>query len=99
MFRISAETFAKNCIYNIIDKENTLWLRNKDIGEKLGFQNIYDLIDKEIKGRFETRNPTVEQIREYKGHGSELIDDEKFMYTRDNIIMPIIVHCGGSKAI
>ena len=52
-----------------------LWLRNKVIGEKLGVENTYDLIDKEIKGRFENRNPTDEQIREYKRHGSELIDD------------------------
>ena len=43
-----------------------LWLRNKDIGEKLGVENIYDLIDKEIKGRFETKNPTDENIREHK---------------------------------
>ena len=38
----------------------------KDIGEKLGFENIYDLIGKERKGKFETKNPTNEQIREYK---------------------------------
>ena len=31
MFRISAKTFAENCIRNIIKKEKMLWLRNKDI--------------------------------------------------------------------
>ena len=36
MIKIIAETHAKNCI------------DNKDIGEKLGIENIYDLIDKEI---------------------------------------------------
>ena len=46
-----------------------LWLINKDIGEKLGVENIYDLIDKEIKGRFKTRNPTDGQSREYKRYG------------------------------
>ena len=69
MLKISAETFPENYIYNITDKEKRLWLRNKDIGEKLGVENIYDLIDKEIKGKFETRNPTNEQIIEYKKHG------------------------------
>ena len=92
MLKISAETFVRNCVYNTIDKEKMLWLKNKDIGEKLGEKNIYDLIDKEIKGRFETRNPTNEQIREYKRHGSELLDGEKLMYSREDIIMPIIVH-------
>ena len=55
-----------------------MWLSNKSIGEKLGVENIYDLIDKEIKSKFEIRNPTNEKIREYKRHGSELIDGEKF---------------------
>ena len=57
---------------------------NKDIGEKLNVENIYDLIDKEIKDKFKTNNPKKQQIREYKRHGSELIVDEKFMYTHDN---------------
>ena len=93
MIKISAETCAKNFIHNIIDKEKMLWLRNKDIEEKLGVENIYGLIDKEIKGRSEARNPTNEQIREYKTHGSELIDGGNFMYTREHIIMPIMMHC------
>ena len=66
-----------------------LWLRNKDIED----ENIYDLIDKKVKGRFETKNPTNEQIREYKRQGSELIDGEKFIYIRQDIIMSIIMHC------
>ena len=37
-----------------------LWLRNKDIGEILGVENIYDLVDKEMKGRFENGDPTDE---------------------------------------
>ena len=64
MLKISVETYAKNCIHNIIGKEKMLWLRKKDIGEKLGVENIYDLIDKEVRGRFENKDPTNEQIRE-----------------------------------
>ena len=52
MIKISAKTFPENCIQNIIDKEKMLWPWNKDIEEKLGVENIYDLIDKEIHGRF-----------------------------------------------
>ena len=63
MLKINAETYAKNCIHNIIDKYKWPWLRNKDIGEKVGVENIYDLIDKETKTKFQTRNPTNEQIR------------------------------------
>lgn len=49
MFRINAEKFAENYVYNIIDKQKKLWLRNKDTVEKLGVPNIYDLVDKKIK--------------------------------------------------
>ena len=58
MLKISAETYAINCIHNIIDKEKVLWLRNKDIREKLGVENSYGLIDKEIKDKYETKNQT-----------------------------------------
>lgn len=33
------------------------------------------------------------QIRECKRHESELIDDEKYMYTHDDIRMSIIMNC------
>ena len=67
MLRISAETYIRNCVYKIIDED-------KKYGEemrvcKLGVRNIHYLIDKKIKDRFETRNPTKEQISKYKKHG------------------------------
>ena len=34
MFKISSETFTKDYVYYIIDKEKKLWLRNKDIRGK-----------------------------------------------------------------
>ena len=49
-----------------IDKEKQLWLRNKVIGEKVDVEKIYDSIDKEIKGKFETKNPINEKIKKYK---------------------------------
>ena len=66
MFKISVEKFAKNCVQNIVDKEKKLWLRNKDIGNKLGVENIYDFVDQEIKSKFKTNNPTEQQTRKYK---------------------------------
>ena len=77
--------FSKNCVYNIIDKEKMVWLKNKGIGETLGVENIYDLVDKEMKGRFEYGDPTDEQTRKYKRHVSELAESEKFMYTREDM--------------
>ena len=58
MVEVSAKTFAKNCIHTIIQlkskKKTVLWIRVKDIRKKLDIKNIFDLVDKEIKGKFET---------------------------------------------
>ena len=97
MVDISAETFAKNCIHTMKQlrkgKESVLWLRIKDIEEKLDVKNIFDLVDKEIKGKFETNYLTEQQIIKYKKHGSEFIENKKFMYAYECIIIPVIMHC------
>ena len=67
-------------------------IRIKDIREKLDVKNIFDLVDKEIKGKFETNYFTKQQIRKYKRNGSELIENEKFLYSRKSIIIPVIMH-------
>ena len=98
MVDISAKTFAENCIHTIKQlikrKETVLWIIIKDIAEKLDVKNIFDLVDKEIKSKFETNYPTEQQIRKYKRHESEFIEDIKFMYVHECIIIiPVIMHC------
>ena len=79
MVDISVDTFAKNCIHTISQlkrgKESILWLRIRDIGRESDNKNLPDLVDKEIKDKFETHYPTEHQIRKYKRYGSELIKD------------------------
>ena len=48
-------------------------MRIKDIGKKVDVKNIGDLVDKEIKSKFETDHLTKQQIRKYKRHGSEFL--------------------------
>ena len=93
MFKISAKTFAKNCVNNILDKEKTLWLQNKDIGEKVDVENIYGVVDKEIKGQLNTKNPTKKNKLKSIKNGSQLIDDGKLVYIHEDIIIPIIMSC------
>ena len=64
-----------------------------DIQKKLDVKIIHNLVDKEIKSKFKTNNPTKEQIKKYKRHGSELIDGENFVYAHEGIIIPVIMHC------
>ena len=56
MVETSAETFTENCIHTITQlrkgKEPILWIRIKDIGRKLDVKNVFDLVDKEIQGKF-----------------------------------------------
>ena len=63
----STKKFAKSGAYTIKqlnkNKERILWLRIKDIGKELDVKNIFDLVDKEIKGKFETNHLTKQQIR------------------------------------
>ena len=65
--------------------------KNKDI-KKLDVKNPCDLVDKEMKGKFRTNNPSKQQIKQHEKHGSELIKDKKFMYFHEDIIMPVIMH-------
>ena len=97
MVSISAETCGKNCIHTIKQlrkgKESVLWIRIKDIGEKVDVKNIGDLIYKEINGKFETNYLIEQQFRKYKQHGSEFIQGINFMYAHECIIIPIIMYC------
>ena len=38
----------------------------KGVGSGMGVKNIYDLVLKNIYGICETKNPTIDQINEYK---------------------------------
>ena len=97
MFKVTAQTCAKNCFHTIkvnkTDKKSVLWIKMIDIRKDLGVKNIHDLVDKEIEGRFRTYNLTDKQIKKYKIHRTELIDGEKFMYTYEVVIIPVTMHC------
>ena len=97
IFKTTAQIFARNRVHTITinktDKKSVLWIKTIDIQKKLDVKNIHDLVDKKIKGKFKTNIPTDKQIKEYKKHGSELIDCKKFMYAHEGIIIPIIMHC------
>ena len=82
MVDISAETFAKNYIYIISQlkrgKESILRLRIKDIGRELDVKNIFDLVDKETKGKFETNYPTEHKLESIKNMDQNLLKMKNF---------------------
>ena len=102
MVDISAETWNKPevAVINIHENDNvnkTLFklLRISDRKKSWGGKNLYDLIDKEIKGKHEVKNTsdlTKQQIRKYKIDRSRIIKGSKHsMYVHEDILIPIIM--------
>ena len=61
----------------------------KDVGSGIGVKNISDLVLKEIYGICETKNPTKEQVNEYKMTERKVYEkfdnlSEKELYTKNN---------------
>ena len=98
MVSIIAETWNNAGVDLVIihfreENKPALWLIIKDIGKKIDVKSICNLVDKESKGKFNTNNPTDQQIREYKKNGSEFMEYTKFMFVHECIIIPAIMHC------
>ena len=80
------------------DRTIFLWIKSKDLSEKLEIKNIFDSVDKEIKGKFKNY-PTKEQIKKRKRYGSEFIKDVKHIYAHESVAVPVIMGSRSPKAI
>ena len=82
----------------------------KHAGSGMGVKNISDLILKEIHGVLKTKNPTKEQINEYKMTEREIYEkfdnlseeelntkSNKNIYVRNDVMTTIIKRCRGEK--
>ena len=73
-----------------------------DIRQGLGVKNISDLVIKEIKGIFNTNNPTEKQVKKYKRSLANLMNNyskysNKIKYARSDLMEKIIKNCRGVK--
>ena len=67
IYLISAEGYKNGRVQFLRVRETgEIWASMKDAGSGMGVKNISDLILKEIYGALKTKNPTKEQINEYK---------------------------------
>ena len=91
---------AKVSVVNIYGNDNvnkTLFklLCISDVKKRWGGKNLYDLINIEIKGKYEVKNMsdlTKQQIRKYKIDRAKLIKVSKHcMYFHEDILIPIIM--------
>ena len=93
-----------------ITATSEIWVSMKDVRSGMGVKNIPDLILKEINGICETKNPTKEQINEYKMTKREIYknftnlskkelktENNKNPYFRNDVMATIIKSCRGEK--
>ena len=67
MYLISPEGYKNaNVEFLIIKAYIEIWVSMKDFGSGMGVKNISDLILKEIYDICETKDPSKEQVNEYK---------------------------------
>ena len=67
MYLISAKGYKNADVHFLkVRKTGEIWASMKDSGSGMGVKNISDLTLKEIHGVLKTKNPTREQINEYK---------------------------------
>ena len=67
MYLISAEGCKNGGVQFLrVRKTGEIWASMKDAGSGMGVKNISDLVLKEIHAILKTKNPTKEQINEYK---------------------------------
>ena len=102
MVYISTETWNKTEISVIkihenydVNKTVLLLFCISDVKKRWGGKNLYDLINIEIKGKYEVKNMsdlTKQQIRKYKIDRAKLIKVSKHcMYFHEDILIPIIM--------
>ena len=74
MYLISAEGYKNaNGEFLTIKITSEIWVNMKAVGSGIGVKNISDLVLKEIHGICKTKNPTKEQVNEYKMTKREII--------------------------
>ena len=67
MYLISTEWYKNtNVQFLTIKKTSVIWVSMKDVGNRIGVKNISNLVLKEICGICEIKNPSKEQVNEYK---------------------------------
>ena len=111
MYLISAEGY-KNAKVDFLTIKTTseIWVNMKDVGSGMGVKNISDLVLKEIYGICETKNPSKEQVNEYKMTEKQIykrftnLSQEKLntinnkkTYVKNDVMTTVIKRCRGEK--
>ena len=62
----------------------------KNTQDKLRVKSIYDTTIKTVKGIYQTKSPTKQQIKKYKRSERDSIDDETGIYIYEELALSMI---------
>ena len=111
MYLISAEGYKNaNVAFLTIKTSSEIWVSMKDVRSGIGVKNISDLVLKEIYHICETKNPSQEQVNEYKMTKKQIhkkftnLSQEKLnainnkkTYFKNDVMTTVIKRCRGEK--
>ena len=111
MYLISAEGYKNtNVDFLTIKTASKIWVSMKDFGSCIGVKNISDLVLKEIYGICEAKNPSKEQVNEYKMTKRQIYKkftnlsqeelnakNNKKTYVKNDVMTTVIKRCRGEK--
>ena len=111
MYLISNEGYKNANVYHLIArKTGEIWGSMKHSGNGMGVKNISDLVLKEMHSVLKTKNPTKEQINEYKMTEREIYEkfdnlskeelntkNNKTVYAKNDVMTTVIKRCRGEK--
>ena len=111
MYLISTEGYKNtNVDFLTIKKTSELWVSVKDVESGINVENISDLVLKEIYDICETKNPSKEEVNEYKMTKREIYKkltnfrqeklntiNNKKTYVKNDVMTTVIKRCRGEK--
>ena len=71
---------------------------DKDLNGKLGVKNVCNLVNRDMKSKFKD-GVSKEQTKKYNKYGCEFGKDIKHLYSRVDVVIPVIMACRSPKAI
>ena len=85
-----------------IQNIDLFWMKMIDVQQRLGVKNISSLVIGKIKGIFNTKKPTLNQIKQYKMSLANLLNNHskfsnQIKYVRSDLMKKIIKNCRGVK--
>ena len=81
------------------DNRSILWIKMQDTHGKMAVKSMFDPTVKAIKGIYDTKTPTKQQIKEYKRYRKELIAGSPGICIREDLTFKTIVYSTLATAV